>query len=218
MSDEANLVPKRSHAHVADVANVLASAPRLELLELLAQREQTIEELAQTTGLPPVDVSQHLQQLRHIGLVSNRRDGKHIHYRLADDQVVTLIDLLRAIAERNHAKTTRAIDQNSCRRDALEPVSHQELLPRQSVGGVRVTDGHPSEKFSAGHANGAINVLLKELKRWFAEFPRRRETGACCCGPCESWTSRRWNARAPGDSKPFGSRMGFPNGRSRSRW
>lgn len=184
MSRPPSLAPKRVlYAHFAEVAKSLASAPRLELLELLAQREQTVEELVSTTGLPLANVSQHLQHLRRSGLVANRRHGKHSHYRLADDAVVTLIDSLQAMAERNHAETARAIDQHFRQRDALEPVSHRELLRRQREGDVMVIDVRPSEEFAAGHVDGAVNVPLKELERRLSELPRRREIVAYCRGP-----------------------------------
>lgn len=184
MPRPADSAPKRTlYAHFAEVAKSLGSAPRLELLELLAQREQAVEELADTTGLPIANVSQHLQHLRRSGLVSNRRDGKHVHYRLADEAVVTLIDSLRAIAERNHAETARAVEQHFRQRDTLEPVSHQELLRRKRKGGVVVIDVRPQVEFVAGHVDGAINIPLKELERRLAGLPRRQEIVAYCRGP-----------------------------------
>lgn len=184
MSSIATLSPKKAlFAHFAEVAKSLGSAPRLELLEFLAQREHSVEELASATGLLLANVSQHLQHLRRSGLVANRRDGKHIHYRLADEAVVTLIDSLRTIAERNHAATAKAIDHYFHARDNLEPVSQRELLRRQREGTAMVIDVRPPEEFSAGHVDGAVNIPLKELERRLADLPRRREIVAYCRGP-----------------------------------
>jgi len=167
----------------AEVAKALASAPRLELLELLAQSELTVEALAKTTGQPIANVSQHLQHLLRRGLASNRREGKHVHYRLADESVITLIAALRTIAERNHAETAQIIDRYFRRRDTLEPVSRQELLRRKRTGEVVVIDVRPAREYAAGHVPGAINIPLKDLKRRLAGLPRGQEIVAYCRGP-----------------------------------
>ncbi|WP_225919714.1 ArsR/SmtB family transcription factor [Actomonas aquatica] len=171
------------YAQFAQVAKTLASAPRLELLELLAQRERSVEELVGLTDLPVANVSQHLQHLRRSGLVANRRDGKHIHYRLADPAVVNLLGTLQELAERNHVETARTIDRYFKKRDALEPVSRTELLRRKKAGAVFVIDVRPVEEFAEGHIPGAMHVPLVELERRLAEFPRDQEIVAYCRGP-----------------------------------
>lgn len=179
-----DLGPKKIlFVHLAEVAKALGSAPRLELLEHLAQREQSVEDLAEVTGLPVANVSQHLQQLRRSGMVANRREGKHVHYRLTEDAVVTLVDALRSIAERNHAETARAIDQYFRQRDQMEPISRAELIRRKRAGAVTVIDVRPEAEFAAGHVPGAVNVPLKELERRLADLPRGQEIVAYCRGP-----------------------------------
>lgn len=176
--------PKRIlYGHFAEVAKALGSAPRLELLELLAQGERTVEGLTGATGLPVANVSQHLQHLRRAGLASNRREGKYVHYRLADDAVVTLVGALRTIAERNHAEAAGVIDRYFRQRDSLEPVSREELLRRTRNGSVVVFDVRPAAEFAAGHIPGAVNVPLQDLKRRLADMPRHQEIVAYCRGP-----------------------------------
>jgi ArsR family transcriptional regulator len=171
------------YGHFAEVAKTLASAPRLELLELLAQGERTVEDLVGATGLPVANVSQHLQHLRRSGLAANCREGKYVRYRLADESVVTLIGALRTIAERNHTETARTIGRYFRRRDTLEPVSREELLRRRRAGAVVVIDVRPADEFAAGHIRGAIHLPLKELERRLADLPRNREIVAYCRGP-----------------------------------
>src|SRR6202140_1952717 len=102
------LGPKQAlFAQFAAVAKALGHAHRLELLEQLAQGERSVEGLAQRTGLSTANASQHLQQMLRAGLVANRREGKFIHYRLADDAVLELLAALRRIAERNSAEVER---------------------------------------------------------------------------------------------------------------
>lgn len=176
--------PKRQlYTRFAKVAKTLASAPRLELLELLAQGERSVEDLVAVTGLPVANVSQHLQQLRRTGLTLNRRVGKYIRYRLADEAVVTLIGALQDLAERNDVETGRTISRYFKKRDSLEPVSRDELLKRKRVGAVIVIDVRPANEFAAGHIPGAIHLPLAELERRLAELPREQEIVAYCRGP-----------------------------------
>jgi rhodanese-related sulfurtransferase/biotin operon repressor len=161
----------------------LGSAHRLELLELLAQSERSVEALAELSGLSIANASQHLQQLRRTGLVSAHREGKHVLYQLADEDVVALLGTLRQIAERNVGAMEKVRASYFRERDALEPVSAKELLQRMRAGSVMVIDARPPEEFDAGHLRGALNVPLGELKRRLRELPRDREIVAYCRGP-----------------------------------
>src|ERR1035437_1831211 len=171
------------YEHFAEVARALGSGHRLELLELLAQGERSVEELTELAGLAVANASQHLQHLRRAGLVTNRKDGKYVFYRLMDDGVVTLMSALRDVAERNYAEAARVVELYFRRRDALEPVSREELLRRKREGSVTVLDVRPAQEFAAGHIEGAINIPIKELERRLAEVGRGREVVAYCRGP-----------------------------------
>jgi ArsR family transcriptional regulator len=174
---------QRLYAHFAEVAKALGSGYRLELLELLAQGERSVERLAELGGLSIANASQHLQQLRRAGLVTSRKAGKYVFYLVPDDAVLSLISALRVVAERNYAEAARVVDMYFRQRDALEPVSREELLRRKREGSVTVLDVRPPEEFAAGHIQGAINIPIKELERRLAEIGRRREVVAYCRGP-----------------------------------
>jgi rhodanese-related sulfurtransferase/DNA-binding MarR family transcriptional regulator len=168
--------------HFATVARTLGSAHRLELLELLAQLERSVEELAGLSGLTIANASQHLQQLRRSGLVEARRDGKRVLYRLADGDVVALLGSLRRISERNVGAVEKVLSNYFRERDSLEPVSRKELLRRMRDGLVTVIDTRPAEEFAAGHVPGALNLPLRELKRRVRELPRDQTIVAYCRG------------------------------------
>jgi rhodanese-related sulfurtransferase/DNA-binding transcriptional ArsR family regulator len=175
--------PKRAmFEQFAGVARTIGSAHRLELLELLAQTERSVEELARLSGLTIANASQHLQQLRRSGLVEARRDGKRVLYRLADGDVVALLGALRRITERNVGAMEKVLNTYFRERDSLEAVSRKELLRRMREGLVTVIDTRPAEEFAAGHLRGAINVPLHELKRRLREIPRDQEIVAYCRG------------------------------------
>src|SRR6476620_5507331 len=114
----------------AEVAKTLGHAHRLDLLEHVAQGERSVETLAQRTGLSVANTSQHLQQLRRVGLVAARRDGKFIYYRLADDAVLDLLASLHRVGERNVAEVERILQTYFRDRDSLEPISRKELQRR----------------------------------------------------------------------------------------
>jgi ArsR family transcriptional regulator len=170
-------------AQFALVAKSLGHAHRLELLEQLAQGERSVDVLADRVGLSIANTSQHLQQMRRAGLVMNRREGKFVYYRLADDSVLTLLAALRTIAERNVAEVDRVIRSYFNERDSLEPVSREELLERSRIGTVTVLDVRPPDEFALGHLPGAVNVPLRELEARLAEFDPEREVVAYCRGP-----------------------------------
>ena len=175
--------PKRAmFEQFAAVARAIGSAHRLELLELLAQTERSVEELAGLSGLSVANASQHLQQLRRSGLVGARRDGKRVLYTLADGEVVALLGALRRITERNDGAVEKVLNSYFRERDSLEAVSRKELLRRMREELVTVIDTRPAEEFAAGHLRGALNVPLHELKRRLRELPREREIVAYCRG------------------------------------
>ena len=142
-----------------------------------------MEELTQLAGLTVANTSQHLQHLRRAGLVTSRKEGKYVFYQLRDDTVVSLISALRVVAERNYAEAARVVELYFRQRDALEPVSREELLQRTREGSVTVLDVRPAEEFAVGHIEGAINIPIKELEWRLAEVGRRREVVAYCRGP-----------------------------------
>lgn len=167
----------------AAVAKALGHAHRLQLLEHVGQGEQSVETLATTTGLSVANASQHLMQLRRAGLVESRREGKRVLYRLTDNSVVTLLSSLCEIAERNVAETQMVIAGYFKERDAMEPVSREELVRRLRQKSVTLLDVRPEDEFAMGHIPGAISVPLKALERRLKELPRSREIVAYCRGP-----------------------------------
>lgn len=167
----------------ATVAKALGSAPRLDLLELLAQSERSVEALAQTAGLSVANTSQHLQVLRRVGLATSHRVGPHVFYRLSGDDVLDLLAALRRTAERHVAEVDRLLRGYFKERDALEAISREELVRRMEDGSVTILDVRPPEEFAAGHIAGALNIPMKDLKRRIDELPTGTEVIAYCRGP-----------------------------------
>lgn len=174
---------RRLLAGFAAVARALGHEHRLELLEVLAQGERTVEALAARSGQRFANTSQHLQHLRRAGLVETRREGKHVVYSLKDDAVPALLAALRRVAERNLAEVQQVVAAYFAARDGLEPVSRDELRVRLEGGGVVLLDVRPEDEYAAGHVPGALNLPLDRLDAAIAALPRDREIVAYCRGP-----------------------------------
>src|SRR5262249_3882238 len=126
-------------ASLAQIAQALGHAHRLELLEHLGQGERSVEDLAARASLTLANTSRHLQLLRRAALVFGRRDGKRVYYRLAgDDLVVGLLSALSRVGERNSAEIARVMATYFRRRDEFEPVTRDELLDRLRDGSAAV--------------------------------------------------------------------------------
>src|SRR5215207_5461662 len=176
--------PKRAlYAQFAAIAKAMAHEHRLELLELIAQGEGSVESLAQRCGLSTANTSQHLQHLRRAGLVAAKRDNKFVLYRLSDDSVLKAVAALHRVAERNLAEVDRIVRSYFLDRDALEPVSRRELSERMKKGLVTILDVRPEAEFTLGHLPGAVNVPMSKLKRWLGRLDKKAEVVAYCRGP-----------------------------------
>ncbi len=165
------------------VARALSSPARLLILEQLAQGERGVEPLAEKTGLTIANCSQHLQHLRRAGLVTSRRAGKAVIYRLTDAEALRLMDLLRVVAERNLAEVEHILRGLAGGEERPEPVSRDALARRLAEGSVTLLDIRPPDEFAAAHIPGARNATLAELEEIIAGLDRATEVVAYCRGP-----------------------------------
>lgn len=167
----------------ARVGKALSNGNRLELLEFLAQGERNVEQLSKVAGLTVANTSQHLQQLRHAGLVTCRKEGLKVYYRISGDDVISLLDILRVVAGRHVTDVQYLVNTYLTVKDKLEPVPRTELLDRARDGLVTVVDVRPPEEYVAGHVPGAINIPLGELEQRLDELDTGKEIVAYCRGP-----------------------------------
>ena len=176
--------PKQAvYEQLARIGKALSTPARLEILELLAQAERSVDALARLTGLTVANTSQHLQLLRQVGLVTSRREGQFIFYRLAGDEVVTLIGSLGRVGETYIEEVGKLIQNFFTAQDEIEAVPAKELLKQARKGLVTVIDLRPVEEYAAGHVPGAINIPLPELQKRLRDLPKGKEIVAYCRGP-----------------------------------
>jgi rhodanese-related sulfurtransferase/DNA-binding HxlR family transcriptional regulator len=168
---------------LASVAQALGSGRRAEIVDVLAQGERSVDELANEVGQSVANTSQHLQVLARAGLVRSRREGTRVFYRLASDRVAELWAAVRDVAVRHVAEVSVLADEYLGDRDGVEELSAEELEQRVARDQVVVLDVRPAPEYRAGHIAGARSAPLDELPSLLAKLPRRREIVAYCRGP-----------------------------------
>jgi len=167
----------------ARVGKVTGHPKRLELLDLLCQSERSVEELAEATELKISTASAQLQVLRQARLVSIRRDGRHVYYRVADDSVCRLVQAVQEVARSHLSEVNEAVRAHFEANDPLEPIGTVELKARIGSDEVVVVDVRPREEFEAGHIAGAVSIPLDELSDRLDELSPDVEVVAYCRGP-----------------------------------
>jgi len=182
-TDEKRTFKNQLYEQFARLGKALANPHRLELLDVLAQCERTVEALAQETGLSVANASQHWQVLRAARLVEVRREGVSMYYRLADESVFKLWQAIRTVGEAQLAEIDRVVQAYLQDRTRLQPMNAQELLHRLSNDQIILLDVRPAQEYAAGHLPRARSIPVTELEVRLAELPVDREIVAYCRGP-----------------------------------
>lgn len=204
------------------VGKALGSGRRAELIDVLAQGERSVEELAAEIGQSVANTSQHLQHLLRAGLVRTRRDGTRIYYALASDRVGALWATVRAVAAEHIAELDRLARAYLGDRDALESITRAELRRRLRTGDVVVLDVRPVAEYAAGHIAGARSAPLADLGRRLRGLPTDADLVAYCRGPYCVYADdavrllrrRGYQARRLEDGFPEWARAGLPTARA----
>ena len=183
MPDTHRAFKDRLYGQFARLGKALSNPHRLEMLELLAQSERTVDSLATELGISVANASQHLQALRQSALVESRKDGLFVHYRLAGPEVFDLSKVVRSVAERRLAELERLVHDHFGNRADGEAVPMAELLKRARSKQVVILDTRPAREYIAGHIPGALSVPVDDLQRRLKELTKGREYVAYCRGP-----------------------------------
>lgn len=171
------------YEQVARIGKSLSSPKRLELIELLAQGEKSVETLAAQAGVDVRLVSAHLKALREARLVETRREGKYIHYRLSGQDVAQLWVVLRETAEEHLVELRVALEQMTSEPGTLVSECRESLLEKARQGEIVVIDVRPASEFHASHLPFARSLPLVELEMRLADLPADRMIVAYCRGP-----------------------------------
>jgi rhodanese-related sulfurtransferase len=203
---------------LAEVAKALASGRRAEIVELMAQGERSVEEIAVEIDQSVANTSFHLRALVRSGLLETRREGTRIFYRLASDRVAELWAAMRAVAGERIAGLDRLAAAYLGEREGIELIGRDELASRLRRGEVVVLDVRPEPEFRAGHIAGARSIPVAELRRELRTLPEDTEVVAYCRGPycvyaddaVRQLRRRGFRARRLEDGYPEWQRAGHP--------
>ena len=202
----------------ADVAKALASGRRTEIVDLLAQGERSVDEIAEEIHQSVANTSHHLRAMARAGLLSTRRDGTRIYYRLASERVGELWSALRDVAAEHVAGLQRLADAYLGEREGVDVVDRAELAARLRRREVLVLDVRPEAEYTAGHIAGARSVPITELRRHLRVLPQDADVVAYCRGPycvyaddaVRELNRRGFRARRLIDGFPEWKRAGLP--------
>jgi rhodanese-related sulfurtransferase len=167
----------------AQVAKALASGRRAEIIDVLAQGERSVEDIAEEIGQSVANTSHHLRAMARAGLLTTRRKGTRIFYALASERVARLWSALREVAEQHTAGLERLAAAYLGERGGVEVVDRTELASRLKRREVMVLDVRPAEEYAAGHIAGARSVPIRELRRQLRALPKDADVVAYCRGP-----------------------------------
>lgn len=171
------------YEQVSRIGKAVSSPKRLELLELLAQSEKTVEMLASELSIDIKLVSAHLKTLKEARLINARRDGRYMFYRLSGSDVATLWVVLRQVAEEHLLELRTMLQQMVVDPVKLAPVAGEKLLEQARRGDVIVIDVRPEKEYFAGHLPFARSMPIAEIEQRLAELPVDKEIVAYCRGP-----------------------------------
>ncbi|MHB0948046.1 MAG: ArsR/SmtB family transcription factor [Gemmatimonadaceae bacterium] len=180
---DSRAVRDRLHAAWADTARALASPRRIEILDLLAQAERSVEVLAREMGLTVNNTSSHLAVLKAARLVETRREAQFVFYRVADDSVVGLLRQLQAVTRQRLHEVDHLARTFFESGDAVEAIDARELRRRLRAGEVTLIDVRPPLEYEAGHIAGAMSIPLDTLDTRVRDLPANRPVVAYCRGP-----------------------------------
>jgi rhodanese-related sulfurtransferase len=168
---------------LARVGTAFDSPKRVEIIDLLAQADRSVESIAAATAMTVANTSRHLQILRQAGMVLSRREGSRVVYRVADESVIAGYLALRRLAESRIAEVRQLAEAFFGDVDGAESIGLEELLARSRAGEVVVIDVRPPLEFEAGHLPGALSIPLEELSQRLGELDPNTSVVAYCRGP-----------------------------------
>jgi rhodanese-related sulfurtransferase len=177
------MLKEQVYTQFARIGKSLSSPARIEILDLLAQGEKTVEAIAKQTRLGLKNASAHLRELRAACLVETRKEGTYVFYRLASESVFRLLREFQGLARERIAEIDRVSRLYFDARDELEPVLPHELLRRLGSGEVTLLDVRPQDEYRAGHIPGAISIPPESVNRRIEDLPKDRDVVAYCRGP-----------------------------------
>lgn len=168
---------------LSKISSAMANPKRLEIIDLLAQGERTVEKIALETSMSTANASQHLQVLKNANLVEIKRNGNFIIYKIADEKVFMIWQLLREFGTERIAEVEKVVKDFRAQKKVFDSVTIDELLQKIELENVVLLDVRPEEEYQAGHIANAVSIPFDKLSKRLKELPKNKEIIAYCRGP-----------------------------------
>lgn len=177
-----NSFKEQVYQELSRVTHAISNPKRMELIDVLAQKEYTVEELSNEISMSIASTSQHLQVLKSAKLVETKRNGNFIIYSISDDSVLKLVSVVKELGFRKIAEIERLIKDFKSDKDILESLTIDDLLARSKKEKILLIDVRPVEEFEAGHIPDAVSIPLDQLKKRMKDLPKGKTIIAYCRG------------------------------------
>ena len=179
----ADTLKEKIYRELSRVTQAISNPKRMELLDILSNKEWSVEELSGELSMSVANTSQHLQVLKSAKLVKTRREGNFIFYRIADDRVLRLIAAVKELGFSQYAEVEKIINDFKADKNILESLTLDDLLTRSRKEKILLIDVRPADEYLAGHIRDAVSIPLSQLKKRLQELPNGKTIVAYCRGP-----------------------------------
>lgn len=177
-----NSFKEQVYQELSRVTHAISNPKRMELIDVLSQKEYTVEELSNEISMSVASTSQHLQVLKSAKLVETKRNGNFIIYSISDDSVLKLVSVVKELGFRKIAEIELLINDFKTDKDILESLTIDDLLARSKKENILLIDVRPTEEFEAGHIPDAVSIPLDQLKKRMKDLPKGKTIIAYCRG------------------------------------
>lgn len=178
-----NSFKEQVYQELSRVTHAISNPKRMELIDVLSQKEYSVEELSREISMSIASTSQHLQVLKSAKLVETKRSGNFIIYSVSDDSVLKLVSVVKELGFRKIAEIELLINDFKTNKDVLESLTIDDLLTRSKKEKILLIDVRPLEEFEAGHIPNAVSIPLDQLKKRMKDLPKGKTIIAYCRGP-----------------------------------
>lgn len=178
-----NSFKEQVYQELSRVTHAISNPKRMELIDVLSQRDYSVDELSKEINMTIASTSQHLQVLKSAKLVETKRNGNFIIYSVSDDSVLRLVSVVKELGFRKIAEIERIVNDFKTDKNVLESLNIDDLLLRSKKEKVFLIDVRPTNEFEAGHIPDAVSIPLDQLKKRLKDLPKRKTIIAYCRGP-----------------------------------
>jgi rhodanese-related sulfurtransferase/DNA-binding transcriptional ArsR family regulator len=179
----ASSIKEQVYQELSRVTHAISNPKRMELIDVLSQKDYSVEELSKEIAMSIASTSQHLQVLKSAKLVETQRQGNFIIYSITDDSVLRLVSAVKELGSRKIAEIERLINDFKADKNILGSITLDDLQARSRKEKIMLIDVRPEEEYKAGHIPNAVSIPLEQLKKRLNELPKNKTIIAYCRGP-----------------------------------